>query len=309
MQQHAPRHAAAGGRHRRTSALPTHRAPREPLAAALSEKSRYAMAAAVVAGVGVAGAASTSGDSSPARASVTHVSPPHLQAPATMAQAQLREQNQAEARSTAQSISAQMSRAVAAGASAAVPALTGPSSGVAGISPVGGLDSGYSVEQRFKTRPQPVLAADWVNPMPEGAVTSCFGERWGRLHAGVDIATAEGTPIRAVGAGVVVAAGPADGYGNAVLIDHSNGYLTHYGHMSAITVAVGQRVTTGAQIGNEGSTGHSTGPHLHFEVHEGRYKNPIEPTLWLHQHGVDIPGCVPLTDEQPETTPEVTASR
>jgi murein DD-endopeptidase MepM/ murein hydrolase activator NlpD len=133
---------------------------------------------------------------------------------------------------------------------------------------------------------------EWVNPMPGAATTSCFGPRWGRLHAGVDLAAAHGTPIRAAGAGTVVRAGMADGYGNAVLIDHGNGYLTHYGHMSAITVTEGQRVEVGAQIGNEGSTGRSTGPHLHFEVHEGSYKNPIEPTAWMHEHGVDIPGCV-----------------
>jgi murein DD-endopeptidase MepM/ murein hydrolase activator NlpD len=145
-----------------------------------------------------------------------------------------------------------------------------------------------------KDRPKPV--ARWVNPLPEAAVTSCFGPRWGRMHEGVDLAAPNGTPIRAAGAGVVVAAGPADGYGNAVLIDHGNGYLTHYGHMSVVTVTAGQKVVAGEQIGNEGSTGHSTGPHLHFEVHAGRYKNPIEPTQWMHEHGVDIPGCVTFTD-------------
>jgi murein DD-endopeptidase MepM/ murein hydrolase activator NlpD len=136
--------------------------------------------------------------------------------------------------------------------------------------------------------------AAWVNPNPTAVVTSCFGERWGRLHAGVDLAAPDGTPIVAAGAGVVVRAGVAEGYGNAVLIDHGNGYLTHYGHLSKITVAVGQHVAAGQQIGNEGSTGHSTGPHLHFEVHQSFYQNPIEPTEWMHQHGVDIPGCVPL---------------
>ncbi|HEY7273686.1 MAG TPA: M23 family metallopeptidase [Actinoplanes sp.] len=151
----------------------------------------------------------------------------------------------------------------------------------------------YDRVQR-KERPKPV--ADWVNPLPEASVTSCFGPRWGRLHAGVDLAAPDGTPIRAAGAGVVVAAGPAEGYGNAVLIDHGDGYLTHYGHMSAITVIAGQKVTAGEQIGNEGSTGHSTGPHLHFEVHAGQYKNPIEPTQWMHEHGVDIPGCVTFTN-------------
>jgi murein DD-endopeptidase MepM/ murein hydrolase activator NlpD len=146
-----------------------------------------------------------------------------------------------------------------------------------------------------KKRPVPVIVVTWVHPMPEARVTSCFGQRWGRLHAGVDLAAADGTRIRAAGAGTVTLAGVEAGYGNAVLIDHHNGYLTHYGHMSALTVKVGQQVAVGEQIGNEGSTGHSTGPHLHFEVHKGTYQNPIEPTAWLHEHGVDITGCVPLT--------------
>jgi murein DD-endopeptidase MepM/ murein hydrolase activator NlpD len=151
---------------------------------------------------------------------------------------------------------------------------------------------------RKKKRPVVTVAIrktpSWVDPNPTAVVTSCFGPRWGRLHAGVDLAAPDGTPIVAAGAGIVVRAGVAEGYGNAVLIDHGNGFLTHYGHLSAITVTVGQHVTAGEQIGNEGSTGHSTGPHLHFEVHQGYYQNPIEPTAWMHQHGVDIPGCVPL---------------
>jgi len=131
-----------------------------------------------------------------------------------------------------------------------------------------------------------------VNPNPGARLTSCFGPRWGRMHEGVDLAAPNDTPIVAAGAGVVVRAGVAEGYGNAVLIDHGDGYLTHYGHLSAITVTAGQRVAAGQQIGNEGSTGHSTGPHLHFEVHAGFYQNPIEPTAWMRAHGVDIPGCV-----------------
>jgi hypothetical protein len=159
-----------------------------------------------------------------------------------------------------------------------------------------------SVRALRKARPVPVPVqllvpvARWVNPLPQAVVTSCFGMRWGRLHAGVDLAAPTGTPIHSAGAGTVVSAGVEGGYGNAVLIDHGDGYLTHYGHMSAITVTVGQRVLSGQQIGNEGSTGHSTGPHLHFEVHRGQYKNPIEPTQWMHEHGVDIRGCVTFTD-------------
>ncbi|MCO8277172.1 M23 family metallopeptidase [Actinoplanes sp. TRM 88003] len=142
-----------------------------------------------------------------------------------------------------------------------------------------------------KAKAKTQSATGWVNPMPSGRVTSCYGQRWGRLHAGVDIAAPHGTPILAAGHGVVVRAGEAQGYGLAVLIDHGNGYLTHYGHMSAIAVQEGQHVEAGEQIGDEGSTGHSTGPHLHFEVHQGFYKNPIEPTAWLRERGVPVPGC------------------
>jgi murein DD-endopeptidase MepM/ murein hydrolase activator NlpD len=145
---------------------------------------------------------------------------------------------------------------------------------------------------RQKARPKPAArTAAWVNPLPSGQVTSCFGPRWGRQHRGVDLAAPHGTPVVAAGAGVVVRAGEAGGYGNAVLIDHGNGYLTHYGHLSAITVEPGQRVAAGRQIGTEGATGHSTGPHLHFEVHQGHFPNQLEPTAWMRAHGVPIPGC------------------
>jgi murein DD-endopeptidase MepM/ murein hydrolase activator NlpD len=155
----------------------------------------------------------------------------------------------------------------------------------------GGHRSGNAV--RKKDRPVVTVpirkTASWVDPNPTAVVTSCFGPRWGRLHAGVDLAAPDGTPIVAAGAGVVVRAGAAEGYGNAVLIDHGNGFLTHYGHLSAITVTVGQHVTAGEQIGNEGSTGHSTGPHLHFEVHLGGLNGEkVDPIPWLHDRGVDV---------------------
>lgn len=153
------------------------------------------------------------------------------------------------------------------------------------------IESGPRKKERPKAKPP--AGAAWVNPNPAARVTSCFGPRWGHVHEGVDLAAPDGAPIVAAGAGVVVRAGVAEGYGNAVLVDHGDGFLTHYGHLAVITVAVGQHVAAGQQIGEEGSTGHSTGPHLHFEVHEGFYQNPIEPTHWMHEHGVDIPGCVP----------------
>jgi len=131
----------------------------------------------------------------------------------------------------------------------------------------------------------------WVSPMPGATVTSCFGMRWGVQHAGMDLALPPGTPVHAVGAGTVEAAGWIyAGYGISVVINHGNGYLTHYAHLSRITVSPGQKVSAGQQIGAEGSTGDSTGPHLHFEVHKGMW-NQIEPAKWLRDRGVHIPGC------------------
>ncbi|MDP9818393.1 M23 family metallopeptidase [Spirilliplanes yamanashiensis] len=142
---------------------------------------------------------------------------------------------------------------------------------------------------RRTASPQP--APRWVDPMPAGEVTSCFGPRWGRQHAGVDLAAAAGTPVTAAAAGVVVSAGANyGGYGISVLLQHPNGYLTHYAHLSATSVQPGQQVQAGQQLGAEGSTGNSTGPHLHFEVHQGTWKNTVDPTDWLRARGIDV-GC------------------
>ncbi|PPD46700.1 MAG: peptidase M23 [Methylocystis sp.] len=103
-------------------------------------------------------------------------------------------------------------------------------------------------------------------------MTSTFGYRtdpfFGRpaLHSGVDLREDYGAPVRATAAGVVSVAGPQGGYGNLVEIDHGGGMSTRYGHLSAINVAPGQQVGPGAVVGRVGSTGRSTGPHLHYEV-------------------------------------------
>jgi murein DD-endopeptidase MepM/ murein hydrolase activator NlpD len=108
-----------------------------------------------------------------------------------------------------------------------------------------------------------------------GTVTSEYGNRWGRLHAGIDIANATGTPIWAAKSGTVIQAGTMSGYGNVVIIDHGGGFTTLYGHQSRIAVRNGQSVTQGSVIGYIGSTGHSTGPHLHFETRvNGSPQNP-----------------------------------
>lgn len=102
-----------------------------------------------------------------------------------------------------------------------------------------------------------------------GSVTSGFGFRWGSLHAGIDIANGVGTPIRAAKAGTIILAGWNGGYGNAIVIDHGGGLSTLYAHMTRLRASQGQRVDQGDLIGDMGSTGNSTGSHLHFETRVG----------------------------------------
>ncbi len=108
-------------------------------------------------------------------------------------------------------------------------------------------------------------AAGFVWPV-SGPVTSGFGERWGRMHEGIDIAVPEGTPVVAAAAGTVIEAGWGGGYGNLVVIDHGNGLATAYAHNSSIAVAAGSQVSQGQVVAASGNTGSSTGPHVHFEV-------------------------------------------
>lgn len=112
-----------------------------------------------------------------------------------------------------------------------------------------------------------------------GVVTSPYGLRWGGsdFHPGMDIANDLGTPIVATADGVVEYAGwNSGGYGNMVDIDHGNGIMTRYGHASQVVVSTGQRVSRGQVIALMGSTGFSTGPHVHYEVHvNGQRVNPI----------------------------------
>jgi murein DD-endopeptidase MepM/ murein hydrolase activator NlpD len=113
----------------------------------------------------------------------------------------------------------------------------------------------------------------------DGPVTSPFGERWGRLHAGIDIGVPYGTPIRAAAAGRVIYCGWEEGYGNLTLIDHGGGIVTAYAHQSSIAVSCGQDVTQGQVIGSVGCTGHCFGPHLHFEVRVNG--TPVDPLGYL----------------------------
>ena len=116
-------------------------------------------------------------------------------------------------------------------------------------------------------------------------ITSRVGYRWHpvsgqwKYHSGLDIGAAYGASIVAADGGTVTIAGVNGGYGNCVMIDHGNGYYTLYGHMSSIAVSVGQSVSKGATIGYVGSTGVSTGPHLHFEIRQGT--TILDPENWF----------------------------
>ena len=115
----------------------------------------------------------------------------------------------------------------------------------------------------------------------KGVLTSGYGRRWGRMHKGIDIAAPIGTPIMAAAPGVVVTAGwNSGGYGKLVEIKHPDGSLTLYAHNNRILVRRGQEVAQGQQISEMGSTGYSTGPHLHFEVHPSG-RGAVNPVAYL----------------------------
>ncbi|WP_257153586.1 XkdQ/YqbQ family protein [Priestia megaterium] len=130
----------------------------------------------------------------------------------------------------------------------------------------------------------------------EGVITSEMKRRWGRMHEGIDIAKAGTVPIKAAASGTVSKSYVSASYGEVIFIVHNiNGqvYETVYGHMrkGSRRFKVGDKVSQGTQIGLMGNTGRSTGQHLHFEVHKGRWKNPVDPTGYIGK-----PGYVLLED-------------
>ncbi len=132
-------------------------------------------------------------------------------------------------------------------------------------------------------RPKTVL------PVAGARLTSGYGSRWGTFHYGIDLAAPMHTPEYAAADGVVLRAGSASGFGLAVYILHANGDVTVYGHMDKILVTPGQYVDAGETIALLGNRGQSTGPHLHFEVHQGGMDGKrINPLPWLRERGVDI---------------------
>ncbi|MET9295374.1 M23 family metallopeptidase [Streptomyces sp. NPDC003077] len=136
-------------------------------------------------------------------------------------------------------------------------------------------------------------AASWVKPVDSYVMGAKFGRagtHWAHNHSGQDFVVPTGTAVKAVHQGTVIKAGPNGGgdgpaYGNAIVIEHNGHTYTQYAHLSRIEVRVGQKVATGQEIAKSGSTGNSTGPHLHFEVRTGpNYGSGIEPTGFLKRH-------------------------
>jgi murein DD-endopeptidase MepM/ murein hydrolase activator NlpD len=121
----------------------------------------------------------------------------------------------------------------------------------------------------------------YVRPVP-GPITQWYG-----THPGIDIAPPFGTPVGAAHSGVVTFVGWDDGYGMHVEVRQPDGFVTTYSHLSAFAVAVGQPVVAGQWLGAVGSTGYSTGPHLHFEVHVPGGAR-MDPAVWLRAHGVKV---------------------
>jgi murein DD-endopeptidase MepM/ murein hydrolase activator NlpD len=123
----------------------------------------------------------------------------------------------------------------------------------------------------------------------QGRLTTCFCMRWGQMHWGIDLAAPLGTPIYAATDGVVLRAGPATGFGNAVYIQDADGNVHIYGHMRYYNVRAGDVVSAGDQIAKVGNQGQSTGPHLHYEIHRGGMQGRrIDPQKYLSEHGVEV---------------------
>jgi murein DD-endopeptidase MepM/ murein hydrolase activator NlpD len=162
----------------------------------------------------------------------------------------------------------------------------------------GDLPQSFNAKRGTQVSPElpPLAAVDTYLPKPieeitptskgyiwpaKGVLTSGYGWRWGRMHKGIDIANGTGTPIYASSGGVVEKAGWNNGgYGNVVDIRHADGSLTRYGHNSKVLVRTGQQINQGEMIAEMGSTGFSTGPHSHFEIHPSG-KGAVNPMAFL----------------------------
>ena len=141
-------------------------------------------------------------------------------------------------------------------------------------------------------QPDGVPSSAWVTPVETYELSAGYGsggERWVSRHTGQDFAVPIGTPVRSVGAGRVVRVSCGGAFGIQIVVEHADGYYTQYAHLAAVTVDQGERVTAGQWIGQSGTTGNSTGPHLHFEVRvTPELGSGVDPVPWLRDHGVEL---------------------
>ncbi|WP_217235030.1 M23 family metallopeptidase [Streptomyces sp. AC555_RSS877] len=171
---------------------------------------------------------------------------------------------------------------------------------VLGAGVAAAADTGTATVAAAKTATKSVAAAkaaSWVDPVTKYRLSASFaqsGGMWQSTHSGQDFAVATGTKVLATHGGTVVKAGgngAGDGpaYGNAVVIKHGNGTYSQYAHLSRIDVRIGQVVKTGQRIALSGSTGNSSGPHLHFEIRTtANYGSAIDPVAFLRAKGVKV---------------------
>jgi cell wall-associated NlpC family hydrolase len=157
--------------------------------------------------------------------------------------------------------------------------------------PAGTVNKASAEKTELKAAPV-AKEVSWVPPV-NGDVSTSYkesGSSWSSgYHTGVDFRAKSGTPVKAVHSGTVVKAGWGGSYGNEIVIKHAPGVYTQYAHLSSINVKVGAKVSTGLMIGLSGSTGNSTGPHLHFEVRTGSgYGTDINPVSFLTGKGVSL---------------------
>lgn len=194
---------------------------------------------------------------------------------------------------------------------AAVPGLTGPGDDLTGsaseyglgitteLTLSDGMDAGgvrRSITEAEAQQRLSELAASraarepkTVVPVTSYRLTTCFCMRWGQMHPGWDMAAPLGTPIYSATDGVVLKAGRMSGFGNAVYIQDPEGNVHIYGHMRYYDVEAGQLVTAGDQIAKVGNEGYSTGPHLHWQIHQGGVDGrPVDPDKWLAERGVSV---------------------
>lgn len=160
---------------------------------------------------------------------------------------------------------------------------------VADVTTINGVETSRTIlsEKIIKEPKTQIIVKGTKEPPPKkgtgtfsyptrGSISSRYGQRWGRAHTGIDIAAPYGSAVKASDGGVVIFVGWEGGYGKLIKIDHGANFVSYYGHLSKYNVKVGQKVYKGQTIGSVGSTGNSTGPHLHFEIRKnGVVKNPL----------------------------------